>query len=400
MKKILVLVLALALILNANLCFANEFKFQKEQRKKYQTEIQALIEQKVVSGKEGIDKIYSEASKLYQNYSQNKNLMKQNYNYTEKLNELARSTKSFEFGLYLDLIDATDKYVSLKDKIPATDDSTTLLIFIYPYLKNNKIKNKDLINELSHYADNKAIEIDKLRNEIILYSREYEETKANKFYVNKVRNNGIVNLDNIFALGQYNLSKNFIYTTMAEVIQIVPGGILANTINGDGPTIYIKTGAVQKLEFGDRFNPFLPVKYLGTNYTYTTVFGNRNSVPVFQEILPQEYRQKATPPKINEQFYFIEKPEWENTLEWVGLVNPRLTYKYHDILRPYRSGYKNKEVKNIKKVSYISPPDLTQIEEHVSDNVESESVPKKILKGIGFILLIPVAVAWAMIMGT
>lgn len=390
MKKILILFFAI--LLNINLCFANEYKFPKEQRKKYQTEIQSLIEQEVVSGKENTDKIYNKALSLYQNYLQNKNLMKRNYEYTNKLNELARSTESFDFRLYIDLIDATDKYVSISKDVPATDDSTTLLNFVYPYLKNNKIKNGDLTVELSNYASGKAIEIDKLRNEIITYSREYEKAKANKFYINKVRNNGIINLDNKFALRQYDLSKNLIYTTMAEVIQIVPGGILANTISGDGPTIYIKTGATQKLEFGDKFNPFLPIKYLGTNYTYTTLFGNRNSVPVFQEILPQEYKQKTIIPKINEQFYFIEKPEWENTLEWVGLVNPQLTYKYHDIIRPYRNGYKNKEVKNIKKVSYISPPELTQIEDDASNSVQNESMPKKILKGIGYILLIPIAI--------
>lgn len=398
MKKILILVLVL--ILNANLCFANTYKLPKEQRKKYQTEIQTLIEQKVTTGKECTDKIYNEALALYQNYSQNKNLMKHNYEYTQKFNDLARSIEGLEFSLYLDLIDTTDKYIPLKNNIPATDNGLVLLDFIYPYLKNNKIKNRNSISGLSHYINNKAIEIDKLRNEIITYSRNYETQKERNFYNTKVRKYEIQDLQD-WTLPGYSgiLIKNKFYSATATVKYVLSTGVLADLTQDGGVLIYIKTSKPSQLAIGDIFVPYLPVKYLGTDYTYTNILGGKNSVPAFQEVLPQEFKQKMVIPKVSEQFYFIDKPVWEHPLSKVELQNPRLAYKYPMGIRPYRSGYKNKETNNIKNASYIYPPELTQIEENPQRLAENESVPKKILKGIGFILLIPAAVAWAIITG-
>ncbi len=47
--------------------------------------------------------------------------------------------------IYFALIDATDKYIRIKDKAPATDFSVTLYNFIIPYLKTNNVNIEKII---------------------------------------------------------------------------------------------------------------------------------------------------------------------------------------------------------------------------------------------------------------
>ena len=67
---------------------------------------------------------------------------------------------SILFDFYSQLIDTTDKYVSIKESLPATDWYIDLKKYITPYLKDNNI-NTSRINTLLDYAEKEQNYINK-----------------------------------------------------------------------------------------------------------------------------------------------------------------------------------------------------------------------------------------------
>ena len=67
---------------------------------------------------------------------------------------------SILFDFYMQLTNVTNKYVEIKQDIPATDWYIELREFINPYLKDNNINIKT-INSLLIYAERKQLKIEK-----------------------------------------------------------------------------------------------------------------------------------------------------------------------------------------------------------------------------------------------
>ena len=58
---------------------------------------------------------------------------------------------------------------------------------------------------------------------------------------------------------------------------------------------------------------------------------------LLMQIITTNYKKVMTIPKIGEEFYFIEKPSWESSLEFVSLYNPNVPTYGPD--RLFRKGY-------------------------------------------------------------
>lgn len=325
MRNLIILVI---LFLNINICFADTLKVPKQQLKQYQNEMETVISNEASIMRNEVQKIDVKAENLYQLFLQDKNQMKRNLELYNKLEDLEREINAPEFYFYLKLIDTTDKYISIKDKVPATGYSGALYDFIYPYLKANKISSATKISDGINKNCDTVAKIDYYMDEINSYSQAYETKKAENFYKNNVSNK-LENLDEELQFyGTRNLNTKTIYISQLKIFQIFPNGFLARIFNGEGKLIFVKTTLANNLEYGDVFIPYLPIKYTGTLTSYTTLVGSKNTVPVFELVTPQEFKKRTTLPTIGENFYFVPKPEWKKSLESVSVVNYDYRHKY------------------------------------------------------------------------
>lgn len=150
MKKFITLLLSIFLIPIS--CFANEYKIQNNLD--YKNEIENKIQKECPKIQKQIDKDFSKAQKVYKKYLKNKE-----NEYVFILQDYQRGIEAYKTELLSDLIEITDKYYDIKNKIPATDYAGTLFEFLYPYFEANNIDYKKY-NELSECSARKNSEIE------------------------------------------------------------------------------------------------------------------------------------------------------------------------------------------------------------------------------------------------
>ena len=50
--------------------------------------------------------------------------------------------------------------------------------------------------------------------------------------------------------------------------------------------------------------PHIPIVYTGQNYSYTTLLGEKTSVPYFKALMPIEYKTRMSRPSVKKTYYF------------------------------------------------------------------------------------------------
>lgn len=326
MRKVIILLLVLLMGINASY---SATKLPKEKQEIFRTDMAKILNHIVndkfcrgnLTAKEYILKMYSDDLRAYQEFLTDKNNMKKNYELAERYMSHSGSLQEFDHVFYDDIIELLEtyqlsgqfpEYYLKKYKVPYTKEFNELVDMVYPY--QTKILN--------------------FRKEVVDYSKKYENTKAQNFYIKNIASKS-TNLDDFLGFNiNPKLNTTTLYYSQSEVIQILPGGCLAQTMAGGGKLIYIQTNGYNSLHTGDLFMPYIPLKFTGQYKTYTTLYGNKNTVPIFREVLPAEFKKNMVYPKIGEQFYFIEKPEWTSSLKEVRLNNQ---YLMREII--FRKGY-------------------------------------------------------------
>lgn len=317
----------------------SKYKIKKEHLENYKQEINNAISEYSLSNKTKISNISQTATNLFNSYSLNKNNMKRNFEYINKLENWESDLNTLEFDLYVKLIDITDKYKNISNDVPATGHAGELCIFIYPYLKKNDI-NLEQLEKFSNNLDNTANQIENYKQQINNYSIEYENKKVsnleNKYY-KKFKD--IDDLLNFASYTGFIPNTNDLYLTRCRVIQILNNSFLAETMAGNGTVILIQTNTANKLRFNDLFLPYLPIKYTGKTFSYKNLYGEKRNTYIFREIYPEEYKKLSPIPQISENFYFIAKPEYSRNFTFVGLQNVQYPNTNGTIDRLYKKGY-------------------------------------------------------------
>lgn len=155
-KKIFIFILIFIIIALSFLFFqkTNKYKLPKE----YKIEIEKLIDEETPKTKNCIDEYYIKAQNEYLKIKNAKDK-----EYLEEsvflIDNYQRAIEVCEFRMTSMLVEKTENYVNIKDKIPHTDFSGTLNELLYPYFDKNNINYKELI-EISKYTNNKINEID------------------------------------------------------------------------------------------------------------------------------------------------------------------------------------------------------------------------------------------------
>ncbi len=163
MKRIFILLLFMFLCLPV---FAEYKPIPKELSKQYKAEIEQLIETQYPIAIREIEETSAQAHIMYLQVLKNKNLY---MDYVS--NNFDMNIDNGQFYLLSKIIDATNEYVNIKnDTALATDYVGSLLDFLDPYFKDNKI-NKNKLNFIGSLVSIKAKEIEKEQN--ILYKFMY-----------------------------------------------------------------------------------------------------------------------------------------------------------------------------------------------------------------------------------
>lgn len=152
MKK--VLSLFVCFLLSFNMCFAAYQPIPKEKSKQYKIEVENIIVKEVPKAKQEVQEIFVQAQKAYKNKS------------IEDLHTYIDFIGSPEFDLHKKIIVITDKYVPIKNNVPATDYEGALYDFLYPYFKDNNV---DLtkMHELINLCGEKQKEIERMLQSLL-----------------------------------------------------------------------------------------------------------------------------------------------------------------------------------------------------------------------------------------
>ena len=325
-----------------NIGLASPTKIPSDKRKQFKVDMSEVLNDVVYTNKingktyeASILEMYDNNYKLYQNFLINKNNMKQNKIYVDKMNQSIGGLCYFYDYFYNDFVPIIQKY-----SLQVDDEEDYFNYIMTYYLKKYKINNTNEFLTLYEMIPTYRKKISIFRDEIENYSKLYEQTKAENFHKNVVNKKNVVeDLDNkllnirINNEKQYNFSKNKIYVSKAKIFQILDGAILANDAYNTA-VLYIQTNSANSLHYNDQFIPYIPLKYIGISQ-YKTIFGETKTMIKFREVLPNEFKQNAKLPQIQEPFYFIKKPSWENILEYIVIVNS-FTYTKHIFRKGYR----------------------------------------------------------------
>ncbi len=154
MKKLLVLILFL---FSFNVAFAqNNLKVPANLAKQYKSEIQKIIDKQVPIALKKCNDYEKEARKIYIKALKNPHDLQKLQQSIMDLEDIEAWTDNGpEMGIYIAVINATEKYIKIKDKVPATGYATTVFNFLYPYLKANNISIKQ-ISRVTSYETQKA----------------------------------------------------------------------------------------------------------------------------------------------------------------------------------------------------------------------------------------------------
>ena len=340
MKKVLSIILFFILVSKGLLCYAS-VQIPKEKSKQYQIEMTKTV-QNINTGLNTLDNktyrnyildLFSEDYKLYLDFQKDKNHMKRNFDYMNKFSQDASSLNGIGTAILEDLLLTLKNYIDIDAVLEANSNTNYFDFITTNYLKKYRIKGaQDFIATIQMIQPYQMKLMD-LSNEIRDYSIEYENAKKLNYI--KKYDKKFVDLDDYLMFNSFNgLKQGTIYFTKAKIFQILNNSVLASTYYGSGKSILIQTNKAQELAYGDLFLPFLPVRFTGQYYTYTTLTGMRNTVPVFKEILPAEYKKLSKIPPISDKFYFIN-PSLEMKPFFIGLQNENITPRD----RLFRSGY-------------------------------------------------------------
>ena len=139
MKKILLILLLLLFSLPT---LAQYKPISKDRSSQYKTEVTQIIDTQYPIAVRRTKQIRREAHKMYLKVLKNNDLY-----ITYATNNYDMIIDIGEFNLLSKIIDATDKYVSIKnDDALATDYNGAVLDFLDPYFKDNQIKTNKLDN--------------------------------------------------------------------------------------------------------------------------------------------------------------------------------------------------------------------------------------------------------------
>ena len=145
--KIKKIFFTLFILFNFSLLSFAEYKpIPQDLKSAYKKEMEFTIKKEVPKSK-----------KLINNIKREINSEKNPYNRETIINY---GISSILFDFYMQLADVTNKYIEIKQDIPATDWYIELKEFINPYLKDNNI-NVKTINSLLIYAKRKQLNIEK-----------------------------------------------------------------------------------------------------------------------------------------------------------------------------------------------------------------------------------------------
>lgn len=146
----------------------NTENFNSKKQEYFKKKATNLITKEVSVSHKEIDKIYSEACATYSMFRNTINSKEYKNYYLDKLDLYANLIDQPEFQMHIKLINLTNKYIKIQDKVPATGFSGALYDFIIPYLEANDV-NIDKIDELAGYAGNKQEQIMKLYEQVRIY---------------------------------------------------------------------------------------------------------------------------------------------------------------------------------------------------------------------------------------
>ena len=254
-----------------------------------------------------------DANEIYSEWQKNKNNMKNNaeivdYIKSEYINpiiHIEQINKIYKdyYNEYLQSLYKNDLIHCAKNK------DTNGIYYCYSKYKNSQyistldsFKNKLINEDKNSYIclfetslkDNLAKYQDIIDN-IITYSKAYEEKKLNNFYVSRygqIKNGGMLSA---ILVADTIPSKNFYYDTYTPlyVVQVLNGGIIVRDTfpESNSKYAYIETNK----KFVDKQNVTGRFLYIGT-YKYKNLLGVTKIIYKFKEI--------AIP---NEDFYFINK---------------------------------------------------------------------------------------------
>ena len=152
MKRILILLLSIFII--PTFCFASNYKVQNNIE--YKREIENKIHKEIPKIKRNIDKESTKAEKTYNKQVKDKNIDADKYIFI--MQDYQREIETSDVLLIYSLIKITDNYINIKNNVPATDNTETLLEFIKPYFISNNI-NYSKLNELKIYKHEKINKI-------------------------------------------------------------------------------------------------------------------------------------------------------------------------------------------------------------------------------------------------
>lgn len=322
MKNLIVFMLFLCIQLSS---FAADeiYKIPRKERKQYVADIEKIINDKYDDSVKDIQLKTQPIENIYKTFIDNENNMKVNKQLVDKLDVIYSEFDTAEFYLYSEIIDKTNKYVNYQLNIPATDYTGTLKYFIYPYLNKYKV-NTEKLDNLSEITAKKSNAINKIKNEIIDFSTDYENKKVDKFYnkyiVPKESQLNVVEIWHDYLWKERAFKTNVLYWARPNIIQTFNDGFLADasidSYDAGYKTYLIEDKDSYKLDVNDNFErPFIIV-FTGRYFPYITVLGQKKNVPVFRLFTENDLKAKiSNPPKFNETLYFITKPDYTEYLK-------------------------------------------------------------------------------------
>ena len=156
MKRILILLLSIFII--PTFCFASNYKVQNniEYKREIENKIHKEIPKEIPKIKRNIDKESTKAEKTYNKQVKDKNIDTDKYIFI--MQDYQREIENSDVLLIYSLIKITDNYINIKNNVPATDNTETLLEFIEPYFISNNI-NYSKLNGLKIYKHEKINKI-------------------------------------------------------------------------------------------------------------------------------------------------------------------------------------------------------------------------------------------------
>lgn len=157
MKKVIILIFCIYISITS--CFANTYQVPEKYKNQYKNEIEKTIKKEVPKTKKNIDKEVLAANKIYKKALNDTNKTKNMDKYIFLIQNYQRGIEVCDVNFIVLLIDITNKYINVNDKIPPTDYAGTLRNFIYPYFDSNNI-NYEQIHELEDYTARKILELD------------------------------------------------------------------------------------------------------------------------------------------------------------------------------------------------------------------------------------------------